>query len=552
MSFTSFELIKFHSVSKSYGPKNVLVDVSFKMSRGERFALIGENGSGKTTLVRLMLDLEAPDIGEISLSSHCKIGYLPQETFVGIDENLSLEEFLVEAQGHFKTMAQRMRELEDCMAQPANATELENATAEWDLLFNEFMTCGGYEAQERAQACLAALHLDHLPLDRPLSQLSEGEKRRVHLVSLLLKDLNLLILDEPTNHLDRQALEWLENYLRHFPGAVFIISHDRHFLNQIATHILELSTFTHTLSHYSGCYDDYLAAKEKELLSRFEAFEKQKEEIASLKSLLKEQTFSARRVSPPKDQNKMAYDYRGERHLNSKRKVIAQAKQRLEVLESDPLVHPIPKDYKGIVFCPKKALEGSFAVNLESVDVEIAGKSLIEQFSAIAYPGDRIILCGPNGSGKSTLLRLLAAREQPKGGKIHMASTVTLGYLPQDALFDDEHLTLLDYLQRRFSLPEHELRSELHQIALIEDCFVNQRINNLSTGQKRRLQLLTLMLDQTNILLLDEPTNHLAPHIIDQLENALLRFSGTVIVATHDRRFASRVGTAQWKWSVKQ
>jgi ATPase subunit of ABC transporter with duplicated ATPase domains len=549
MPLTSFELIKFYSVSKSYGPKQVLTDVSFTISQGERFALIGENGSGKTTLARLMMGLESPDSGEVTISPQSQIGYLPQETMNTFHEHLSTQEFLLESQGGLKSLSQRMSELENLMTQPLDATELERFTAEWDALYHAFVARGGYDTHERTQDCLKALNLQHLSPNRPLAQLSEGEKRRVHLASLLLKTPNLLILDEPTNHLDRQALEWLENFLSHFRGAVLLISHDRHFLNQVATGMIELSPHTHQFAFYPGNYDDYLSAKQKELSRHLEAFEKQREEISELKSFLKEQTFSSRKIGSSKDSNKIAYDRRGERHMNGKRKAISQAKQQVESLEAERLVHPIPKDYKGIIFQPKKSLEGAYGVILESINIEIDGTLLMEQFSASAYPGERVILSGPNGSGKSTLLRLLATRQLPKKGKIQFASTANLGFLPQAAIIEGEHFTLLEYLQKKFSLPEHELRSQLHQIALIEDCFINQSIVTLSLGQKRRLQLLTLMLEQPNILLLDEPTNHLAPHLIDQLEEALLSFSVIAIVATHDRRFAGRVGTAQWEWN---
>lgn len=548
MTFSSFELIKFYSVSKNFGPKNVLANVSFTISRGERFALIGENGTGKTTLAHLAVGIQSPDKGKVWISPHSKIGYLSQESFQKCKCNLSIREFLLESQGHLETISKRLKELEEIMAHLPECEELNCAMAEWDSLYSKFNDAHGYEALERAQVCLGALGLDQLSFDRNISQLSEGEKRRVELAGLLLKDPNILILDEPTNHLDHRALHWLEKYLSSFNGAILLISHDRYFLNQTATGIIELSPMTHQLAYYSGNYDDYLVAKHQELAKRLEAYEKQKEEIAFLQQSLKEQTFNPRRVAPPKDANKMAYDRHGEKHANGKRKMISQTKARLEKIESEKLEHPISKSYKGIVFRPKKELVGSFALNLEEVKIEIGEKVLIHHFSAIAKCKERIILSGPNGSGKSTFLKLLAYRQQPKEGKIDFASTALIGFLPQEAVFSNENLTLLEYLQSRFSIPESQLRSELHQIALIEDCFIGQRIETLSLGQKRRLQLLELMLEGANLLLLDEPTNHLAPHVIDQLEEALLLFPGTVIAATHDRRFANRVGTDFWEW----
>ncbi len=548
MPFSSFELIKFHSVSKSFGPKNVLTDVSFSISCGERFALIGENGSGKSTLARLMMGLECPDKGGIWISPQSKMGYLPQDSFQSFEKDLSIQKFLLESQGHLETISRRLSELENLMAHLPPSKELDQAITEWGVLYDEFNDFNGYEAVERSKVCLTALGLDHLSSNQSISQLSEGERRRVCLASLLLKNPNLLILDEPTNHLDHHALKWLEEYLCTFRGAVVLISHDRYFLNQVATGMIELSSTTHQLSYYSGNYDVYLAAKKKELDHRLELYEKQREELSSLKKFVKAQTFSSPKVAPPKDANKMAYDRHGEKFANSKRKKISQAKTKIDQIESEKLEHPIPKGYKGIIFKPKIPLETSVALTLEDIEVEIGGKLLINQFSAIAHSRERIILVGPNGSGKSTFLKLLAFQEPPKAGKFIFSSTAFIGFLPQDAVFSHEKWTILEYLQKKFSLPERQLRSELHQIALIEDRFITQRIETLSLGQKRRLQLLELMLQGANILLLDEPTNHLAPGVIDQLEDALLIFPGTIIAATHDRRFASRVGTTFWQW----
>ena len=262
MPHSSFELIKFHSVSKSYGPKNVLTDVTFSLSRGERFALIGENGSGKTTIAHLIASIQTPDQGKVWVSPLCKIGYLPQDSLHEEDRNLTLKDFLLEAQGGLQRLSKRLNELETLMALLPSGVEMEKALAEWDLLFKEFSERNGYEALERAQICLKTLQIDSLSSECPLCQLSEGERRRVCLAGILLQEPDVLILDEPTNHLDNKALEWLEGYLGGFAGAVLLITHDRYFLNQTATAIMELASCQ--LRHYTGNYEGYLEAKEKE------------------------------------------------------------------------------------------------------------------------------------------------------------------------------------------------------------------------------------------------------------------------------------------------
>ena len=217
----------------------------------------------------------------------------------------------------------------------------------------------------------------------------------------------------------------------------------------------------------------------------------------------------------------------------------------LESLEKNKLENPIPKDYTGIIFHPK-SLDSQYALRLEEVKVTVEDRKLIENLSVTLSPGERIILQGPNGCGKTTLLKLLANRQQPDFGSIEYASQIQIGYLSQEPEFDDPSMTILEYLQSKYSLAEHALRNQLHQIDLIRGEYVKQLIETLSLGQKRRLQLLDLMLSEANVLLLDEPTNHLAPDVIDQLEEVLLLFPGAVLAVTHDRRFAEKVGTRHY------
>ncbi|HSW72002.1 MAG TPA: ABC-F family ATP-binding cassette domain-containing protein [Chlamydiales bacterium] len=484
----SFQLIQFQSLSISFGPKTLFSRLSLTISRGERLALIGENGSGKTTLARLAIGEICPDAGSVSITPGIKIGYLSQNP--PTDLAITLEEFLLPLQ-------KRLSQLEE---------QLPVSLAEWESTYEEFQKQGGYLVTQ----CLEALKLDHIPLTRSLSSLSGGELRRAQLAYLLLKPYDLLILDEPTNHLDKEAILWLESYLQSYQGALLLISHDRTFINRVANGLLEIQEGS--LRYYSGNYEEYLVSKKKELQEKIASYQAQKEEIKELNSFIKGETFSTKKPPPPKDRNIMAYDRRGERHISSKRKKIAQAKSRLEkIVLSD---NPLPKYYTGIVFHPE---------------------SLSGQLPFDAKPGDRIILSGPNGCGKTTLLKNLQHFSFPP--------TAIVGYLPQEIHFEDDSITPLAYLQAQFSLPEEELRSRLRRIDLFEDRLIHQPISSLSLGQKRRLQLLPLMLNNANVLLLDEPTNHLSPAIIEELEDAIAKFEGLVIAATHDRRFIEKLGT---------
>lgn len=490
----TFSLLSFHSLSISFGPNKVLSRLDLSVSRGEKLALIGENGSGKTTLARLAIGELKPDDGVLSKPSDLRIGYLSQNP--PQDLSLTLEEFLL---GDLLLLQKSLGELEK---------NLPEKLSEWETLHEAFEKKGGYQAEEKISKCLLALELDNIPLTRTLSTLSGGELRRAQLACLLLKPYDLLILDEPTNHLDQKAILWLEDYLKAFTGGVILISHDRSFINNFANGLLELHEGV--LRYYSGNYESYLADKKKELQDKLKAFQEQKEEIKELNSFIKEQSFSSKKPSPAKDRNIMAYDRRGERNTNSKRKKIHQAKSRLE--DIIPMDNPLPKYYTGIVFHPTP-LSGKLPFDMK--------------------PGDKIILLGSNGSGKTTLLRHLLTFPFPP--------SAIIGYLPQEIHFEDDTLTPLAYLQSHFSLPEHELRSRLRRIDLFEDRLIHQPISTLSLGQKRRLQLLQLMLTNANVLLLDEPTNHLAPALIEELEDALKNFPGLVIAATHDRRFIEKM-----------
>lgn len=547
MSLSSLQLLKFQFVSKSYGPKCILSRFCLTLSRGDRLALIGENGCGKTTLAKLAMGLECPDEGVVLRPPEAMVGFLPQDLDLS-SRDLTLGDFLLENQGHLLALSQRLSCLEALMAKGDAPQEVvAQAMEEWDRHQAEFVRLDGYGAMERCRRCLKALGLEAIDVGRPLSSLSGGEQRRAHLASILLGNPDLLILDEPTNHLDSQSLEWLEGYLKAYRGAALIISHDRHFLNKMASGIVEMVPEDPGWVYYQGNYDVYLELKKKEKAKRLAAYEQQQEEMASLKQFLKRQTFSSKRPSPPKDRNVMAYDKHGEEVDRSKRRSIARAKARLDVLESEKLIHPLPKGYTGLTFVPRP-LESAVVLRLEQVTLVKGEKLLMRDFSEALRPGERVMLSGPNGCGKSTLLAAMAFRQGAHAGHIEVAPAVVFGYLSQEAILQDEDLTLLEYLRKRFPLSEAELRSCLIRLALIEERFLKQQVKSLSVGQKRRLQLLEISLSEANVLLLDEPTNHLAPHLIDQLEEALCRFPGAVMAATHDRRFAQRVGTTSWSW----
>jgi len=544
---SSLQLIHFDSVYKAYGPKIVLEDCSFTISRKERLALIGENGAGKTTIAKMVCGLIKPNRGVVHVGMHCKIGYLPQDILSLFNRDLSIYEFLKESYGHLNSLEAEMQLLEEEMATGETQDEHKKTMARWDELQQQLLQLNGYEFDQRVKDTLRSLSLDDLDLSRPLTSLSGGYRRRIGFAALLLQKKDLIVLDEPTNDLDSITLRRLEDFLLHFEGAVLFISHDRNFLNKIANGILEMNPTTHRVTFYSGNYDNYHDQKVKEIERGIEAFEKQRQTEKQLKQFLKEQTFSIKKAGTPKDNDKMSFDFKGENAVNAQRKNIQKAKNELDEIEANKLDSPLSKNYLGLHFNPKP-LEHSLTLVVENVDIRVSHYLLKSDLSFTLHAKDRLILTSPNGTGKTTFLKMLLNHENPEKGKIQFASSVTIGYLSQEPEFDDENMTVLSYLKMRFNLPEHEIRSKLMETELIEDQFVKQAIHTLSLGKKRRLQLVELILSKANLLLLDEPTNHLAPFMIDELENALKHFSGSAIIVTHDERFAKVVGTKRLEW----
>lgn len=452
----SFQIVKLSHISKSFGAKLVLEDISLTISEGDRFFLVGENGSGKTTLAKILSQDEEPDSGQLEQRKNLQIAFLPQETNV-------------------------------------------------------------------------------------CQELSRGQERRLILEALFLQEPELLILDEPTNHLDDDNIQWLEEALLRYRGACFIISHDRTFINNSATHIVELSGQSHKLAHFGGNYDFYLKERKNQLQIALKAYEEQKEEKKRLKAFIKEKTFSKPRIRTCKDKNKMSYDKRGERFVQSQSKIVRQAHQRLDEIEDNPLTHPLPKANIGWHFCPQE-LRCEAAITLEGICKSFDKQQLLDNVDLVISSRERLIITGANGSGKTTLLKIIMGEILADSGKRKIAPSVNVGYLEQN--FDSlPQGSVHDILGRRFCLSTEEAAIELHKIGLAP---YDAQIENYSIGQKRRLQLLFLKIQRCNVLLLDEPTNHIDLLTLEELEEAFLSFAGAIIAVTHDKRFINRIGSKIW------
>lgn len=522
-------LIQFSHLSKSFGPNPLFEDVSLSINQGDVFALIGENGAGKTTLLKLLTKAILPDQGEFSTAPNLTVGFLPQEVIIS-DPTMTVRGFIEE--GPLSELEKRM----------ATALETEQLS-DWAELHEKYEHLGGYRMVP-IEKVLTGLKLEIHLFDLQLATLSSGQRVRVALAKALIENPDLLLLDEPTNHLDAEMLEWLENALIAREGATVVVSHDRKFINATCNQVIELKEGK--LNCYGGNYDFYLGERERLIERQIKAYEAQEEEKASLKQKIKAMTFSKGKPPPPSDRNIMAYDYRGGNHQKSEARRLDALKARLAEIEANPIQHPRPKSITGLKFLPTP-LASTVAVELEDIAKAFGSKVLFSHFSKLLNRGDRIVLTGPNGTGKTTLLECIAGKISVDSGQIRIAPTAKIAYCTQEIDELPTEQTPLEYFESRFQLSEESLRRELHKAALGGADLIRRPFASLSVGQRKRLMLLSIILERPNVLLLDEPTNHLDFLTLEAFETALLNFEGAILAVSHDSTFIEKIATQEWR-----
>ena len=524
------------SVSKSYGIKTVLDNVSFVLNPGEQVALIGLNGSGKTTLLRILAGVERPDSGAFTLASGVRLGWLPQDLRAGPNETVG--DVVRAGLGNWDELRIEVETLTERLA-ASKGKELAKIMATFDQAFAKFQALGGYQVEYQVEATLAHLGLHDINIDDLVAQLSGGEQTRVYLAAVLMAHPNLLLLDEPTNHLDIEALEWLEGWLSEFRGGVLLVSHDRVFLDRIVSRVLELDEGQ--IIEYKGNYSDFAMQKSIRRAQQLEDWKDQqaeirriKKDIARTKAQAKEVELSttSREPSTRRYAKKVA------------RKALSREKKLKRFLESDDRVEkPRQRWTLNIDF---GELTHSSRQVIRFADVgHRYDRWLYRHATMTLRHAERVALVGPNGSGKSTFLRSIIGELRPHEGTIEVSESVRFGYLPQkqDTLALDS--SPLSIILGSAPMSETAARSFLHYFLFAGDD-VFMPVGRLSPGERSRLLLAKVIAEGANCLILDEPINHLDIPSREHFEEALDAFPGAVLVAVHDRAFIDRFANAIW------
>ena len=505
--------------SKVYGARRVLDGVSFTVAPGRRLGLVGENGAGKTTLLRLLAGLEEPDHGEVERPA--EVGFLHQELPYPATATVAdiVDDALAEvhaARRRLDELAEQLRHTPDDAAALTAYGELLSWADDHDL----------WGADRRAELVLAGLGLAAVARAQPAGELSGGQRARLALAALLIRQPQALLLDEPTNHLDDDAIGFLETHLTRLPGAVVLASHDRMFLDAVCTGILDLDPSRAGVTYYGGTYTDYLQAKRIERRRWEEQYADEQQQIAALRQQI---TTTARQVAPHRemrDRNKPAYDRRGGRVEAQVSRRVRNARQRLDVLTRTQVRRP-PEPLRFHAVISSSGQDDGVVVSMRRVSVP----DRVEVDHLYLPATGRLLVTGPNGAGKSTLLALIAGQLAPATGTVHRRPRLRIGLLGQQTVFPD--LTRTPRQVYEVAVPAGA--PPLAELGLMAPRDVDRPIGTLSLGQRRRLALALLVADPPHVLLLDEPTNHLSLTLVEELENALRTATGAVVVATHDR-----------------
>ena len=506
-------ILQANKIERSFAGEVLFDNINLQVDERDRIALVGKNGAGKSTLLKILVGEEEPTSGEINKKKDVSLSYLAQDSRFE-SENTIYDEMLHVFDDLRRTETQ-LRQMELEMGEKSGA-ELEKLMADYDRLSENFRQAGGFTYEADIRAILNGFKFDETMWQMKIAELSGGQNTRLALAKMLLEKPNLLVLDEPTNHLDIETIAWLENYLVNYSGALIIVSHDRYFLDKVTTVTLDLTK--HSLDRYVGNYSRFVEQKEQKLATEAKNYEKQQKEIAALEDFVNRNLVRASTT----------------KRAQSRRKQLEKM-ERLDKPEAG-------KKSANMTFQSEKT-SGNVVLTVENAAIGYDGEILSEPINLDLRKMNAVAIVGPNGIGKSTLIKSIVDQIPFIKGEKRFGANVEVGYYDQTQSKLTASNTVLDELWNDFKLtPEVEIRNRLGAFLFSGDD-VKKSVGMLSGGEKARLLLAKLSMENNNFLILDEPTNHLDIDSKEVLENALIDFDGTLLFVSHDRYFINRVAT---------
>ena len=506
-------ILQANKIERSFAGEVLFDNVSLQVDERDRIALVGKNGAGKSTLLKILVGEEEPTSGEINKKRDLSLSYLAQDS--RFESSNTIYDEMLHVFDDLRKTEKALRQMELEMGEKTGA-DLEKLMQDYDRLSEEFRQAGGFTYEADIRAILNGFKFDESMWQMKIEELSGGQNTRLALAKMLLEKPNLLVLDEPTNHLDIETIAWLENYLVNYSGALLIVSHDRYFLDKVATITLDLTK--HSLDRYVGNYSSFVEQKEQKLLTEAKNYEKQQKEIAALEDFVNRNLVRASTT----------------KRAQSRRKQLEKM-ERLDKPEAGT-------KSAHMTFHSDKT-SGNVVLTVEEAAVGYDDQILSEPINLDIRKMNAVAIVGPNGIGKSTLIKSIVGQIPFIKGEARFGANVEVGYYDQTQSKLTPHNSVLDELWNDFKLtPEVEIRNRLGAFLFSGDD-VKKTVGMLSGGERARLLLAKLSMENNNFLILDEPTNHLDIDSKEVLENALIDFDGTLLFVSHDRYFINRVAT---------
>lgn len=506
-------ILQANKIERSFAGEVLFDNINLQVDERDRIALVGKNGAGKSTLLKILVGEEEPTSGEINKKKDVSLSYLAQDSRFE-SENTIYDEML-HVFDDLRRTEKQLRQMELEMGEKSGE-DLDKLMADYDRLSENFRQAGGFTYEADIRAILNGFKFDESMWQMKIDELSGGQNTRLALAKMLLEKPNLLILDEPTNHLDIETIAWLENYLINYSGALIIVSHDRYFLDKVATVTLDLTK--HSLDRYVGNYSRFVELKEQKLATEAKNYEKQQKEIAALEDFVNRNLVRASTT----------------KRAQSRRKQLEKM-ERLDKPEAG-------KKSANMTFQSEKT-SGNVVLTVENAAIGYDGEILSEPINLDLCKMNAVAIVGPNGIGKSTFIKSIVDQIPFIKGEKRFGANVEVGYYDQTQSKLTPSNTVLDELWNDFKLtPEVEIRNRLGAFLFTGDD-VKKSVGMLSGGERARLLLAKLSMENNNFLILDEPTNHLDIDSKEVLENALIDFDGTLLFVSHDRYFINRVAT---------